>query len=81
MYASCLFGYYSGGDEMCNDCVRLWEELQKQEAISYGLRKRISSLKGELKYERQSKAKLLKEKKEATHYRNGQKRGRHGRNG
>lgn len=66
---------------MCNDCVRLYDDLQKQAAVMYGLRKRISSLKGELKYERQSKAKLLKEKKEQHHYRNGQKRGRYGRNG
>jgi hypothetical protein len=66
---------------MCNDCVRLYDELQSQSAIMYGLRKRISSLKGELKYERQSKAKLIKEKKKIDHYRNGQKRGARGRNG
>jgi hypothetical protein len=61
---------------MCNDCVRLYEELQKQESISYGLRKRITSLQGELRWERKEKAKLVKEKKEKLHYRNGQKRGR-----
>lgn len=64
---------------MCQDCERLFEELQKQEAISYGLRKRISALKGELRYERKEKAKLLKEKREQKkkqHYRNGQKRGK-----
>jgi hypothetical protein len=69
---------------MCVDCERLYLELQKQESISYGLRKRITSLKGELKYERVEKAKLLKEKRETRqrlHYRNGQKRGSHGRNG
>ena len=66
---------------MCNDCVRLYNELQKQEAVSYSLRKKISSLRGELKYERREKARLLKEKKESTHYRNGQKRGKFGRNG
>jgi hypothetical protein len=66
---------------MCNDCVRLYDELQKQAAVMYGLRKRISSLKGELKYERESKRKLLKEKKEQNHYKNGQKRGRHGHHG
>jgi hypothetical protein len=65
---------------MCNDCVRLHEELQKQAAISYGLRKRISALKGELKYERQSKAQLIKEKKERQHLRKGQKRSHYGRN-
>jgi hypothetical protein len=62
---------------MCNDCVRLYEELQKQESISYGLRKRITSLKGELRYERQQKSVLIKEAREKKqHYRNGQKRGR-----
>jgi hypothetical protein len=69
---------------MCQDCERLYEELKKQEAISYGLRKRISSLKGELRYERKEKAKLLKEKRELNqkqHYRNGQKRGHRGNHG
>lgn len=66
---------------MCADCERLHAELQKQAAIMYGLRKRISSLKGELKYERVEKAKLIKEKRHRDHYRNGQKRGSHGRNG
>lgn len=67
-----------------NDLERLYEELQKQEAIAYGLKKRISALKGELKHERQEKDKLLKElreKRKKEHYRNGQKRGSHGRNG
>jgi hypothetical protein len=63
---------------MCQDCARLYDELQKQEGISYGLRKRITSLKGELRWERQEKARLIKEarKGEKQHYRNGQKRGR-----
>jgi hypothetical protein len=63
---------------MCNDCERLYDELQKQEGISYGLRKRITSLKGELRFERQEKAKLQKELRHGKqqHYRNGQKRGR-----
>lgn len=67
-----------------DDLQRLYEELQKQEAIAYGLKKRISALKGELKHERQEKDKLLKElreKRKKEHYRNGQKRGSHGRNG
>jgi hypothetical protein len=58
--------------------------LQKQEGISYGLRKRITALKGELRYERKEKGKLLKELKEKRkhdHYRNGQKRGARGFNG
>ena len=66
---------------MCQDCQRLHEELQKQSAIMYGLRKRISSLKGELRYERQSKAQLIKEKKKKDLIRKGQKRGFYGRNG
>lgn len=69
---------------MCEDCVRLYDELQKQEGISYSLRKRITSLKGELRHERQEKGKLLKELKEKRkldHYRNGQKRGMRGMNG
>lgn len=70
---------------MCQDCQRLYDELQKQEAISYGLRKRISSLRGELKYERHSKNELLKElrQKRKQHLRKGQKRGAYnnGRNG
>lgn len=65
---------------MCQDCVRLHEELQSQSAIMYSLRKRISSLKGELRYERRSKALLIKEKKKKDPLRKGQKRGRYGRN-
>jgi hypothetical protein len=61
---------------MCQDCQRLHDELKKQQGIMYGLRKRISSLKGELRHERQEKAKLLKQTKEKQHYRNGRKRGR-----
>lgn len=66
---------------MCQDCQRLHEELQKQSAIMYGLRKRISSLKGELRYERKAKALLIKEKKKKEPLRKGQKRGKYGRNG
>jgi predicted RNase H-like nuclease (RuvC/YqgF family) len=67
-----------------NDMQRLHDELQKQQAIAYSLRKRITALKGELRYERQKNGKLeklLKEHKKKEHYRNGQKRGSHGRNG
>lgn len=66
---------------MCQDCERLHEELHKQAAVMFGLRKRITRLQGELRHERKEKAKLLKEKKEQQHYRNGQKRGKRGRNG
>lgn len=61
---------------MCQDCNRLHEELQKQAGIMYGLRKRITNLKGELKYERVKNAELVKENRQKQHYRNGQKRGR-----
>jgi hypothetical protein len=67
---------------MCADCERLYAELQKQESISYSLKKRITSLRGELRYERQEKGKLLKELKEnrrKEHYRNGRKRSSYGR--
>lgn len=68
-----------------DDVARLYAELQKQEAISYGLRKRVTSLQGELRHERQKNGKLIKELKEERkrkeHYRNGQKRGSYGRNG
>jgi hypothetical protein len=62
----------------------LYAELQKQESISYSLRKRITSLKSELRYERQKNGKLekeLREQKKRDHYRNGRKRGSYGRNG
>jgi hypothetical protein len=60
---------------MCNDCGRLHAELQKQSAEMYGLRKRITSLVGELKYERREKGKLIKEKKKGQkqHYKNGKR--------
>lgn len=68
---------------MCMDCPRLHEELQKQAGEMYGLRKRITNLQGELRYERKEKAKLIKEKKQGQkqHYKNGQKRGKYGFNG
>jgi hypothetical protein len=71
-------------DANIDDLERLYAELQKQEAIQFGLRKRITSLKNELRYERQKNGKLeklLKEHKKKDHYRNGQKRGKHGQNG
>jgi len=66
---------------MCEDCARLHEELQKQSAVMFSLRKCITRLQGELRHERREKAKVLKEKKEQQHYKNGQKRGKHGRHG
>jgi hypothetical protein len=60
---------------MCNDCARLHEELQKQSAIMYGMRKRITGLSNDLKYERREKDKLIKEKKKGQrqHYKNGKR--------
>jgi hypothetical protein len=69
---------------MCEDCTRLHEQLQIQAEEMFRLRKRITRLQGELKYERRKTAVLLKEKKDlkqSQHYRNGQKRGNRGRNG
>jgi hypothetical protein len=67
--------------ERCPGCDRLHEQLQQQSAEMYGLRKRITRLYGELRYERKSKAKIIKEKKEKEkqHVRKGQKRSRFGR--
>lgn len=64
---------------MCNDCTRLHEQLQQQSYEMYGLKRRIIRLRSELKKERREKDKILKEK-EKNHYRNGQKRGKFGRN-
>lgn len=67
---------------MCQDCERLYEELQKQESISFGLRRTISNLRGEVRYERREKEKLQKEmrKNRKPHLRKGQKRSHFGRN-
>lgn len=62
---------------MCNDCSVLHERLQKQSAEMYQLKRAITNLRGELKYERREKEKLLVEKKKKQHYRNGQKRSAH----
>lgn len=63
---------------MCNDCEVLHERLTLQADDLYRLKKTVSNLKGELRYERQARAKLIKEIKagKKQHYRNGQKRGR-----
>ena len=61
---------------MCNDCSVLHKRLQKLSFELYQVKKANSNLRGELKYERREKEKILKEKKKKQHYRNGQKRGR-----
>lgn len=62
---------------MCNDCAVLHERLQKLSGELYQLKKANSNLRGELKYERREKSKLIVEKKKKQHYRNGQKRSAH----
>lgn len=63
---------------MCMDCARLHDELQKHQGEMFALRKRITSLQSELRYERREKAKLIKDKKkeQKQHYKN-RKRGAH----
>lgn len=64
---------------MCNDCAVLYEKMKSQEREMYSMKKTITSLRGELRYERKEKEKLLKEKRQnrnKQHYRNGQKRGK-----
>lgn len=67
---------------MCNDCVRLHEQLQEQSATMFGLRRTISNLRGEVRYERREKEKLMKEmrKNRKPPLRKGQKRSNYGRN-
>jgi hypothetical protein len=69
--------------DMCRDCEKLHEQLQEQAGIMFGLRKTISNLRGEVRYERREKEKLIKEKKknQKPPLRKGQKRGKYGRNG
>lgn len=50
---------------MCMDCVRLHEELQKQQEEMFRLRNKITNLQGELKSTRYERRKLIKEKKQA----------------
>lgn len=66
---------------MCNDCVVLYEKMKSQEYQMWQMKRTIINLRGEVKYERREKEKLLKEKKEKIYYRNGQKRGHRGFNG
>jgi hypothetical protein len=67
---------------MCQDCVSLHEQLQKQSYEMYGLRQRIKHLRSDLKKERREKEKIIKsqQENEKLHYRNGRKRGKFGRN-
>jgi predicted DsbA family dithiol-disulfide isomerase len=59
---------------VCQDCAVLHERLQEMSHELFQVKRACTRLKGELRHERQERAKLLK--KEKQHYRNGQKRGR-----
>lgn len=64
---------------MCQDCEVLHERLQQQAGQMFQMRKAIVNLRGQLKYERREKEKILKDRRQEQkrqHYRNGQKRGR-----
>lgn len=61
---------------MCQDCSVLHDRLKEVNEELFKVKRANSRLKGEVRYERQAKSKLLKEQKEKHHYRNGQKRGR-----
>jgi peptidoglycan hydrolase CwlO-like protein len=61
---------------VCQDCAVLHDRLKELADEMYQVKKRCTRLQGELRHERQERAKLLKERKERQHYRNGQKRGR-----
>jgi hypothetical protein len=65
---------------ICNDCTRLYEQLHQQEYEMFGLKRRITQLRSELKKERREKEKILKDirQKTAPRLRKGQKRSRHG---
>lgn len=66
---------------MCNDCIVLHERLQQLSQELFQVKRANSNLNNELHEERRQKNKLIREKKKKQHYRNGQKRGKSGRNG
>lgn len=61
---------------MCVDCDVLHDRLKQMSGELFQVKRACTRLQGELRHERQAKVKLLKERKEKQHYRNGQKRGR-----
>jgi hypothetical protein len=63
---------------MCQDCVRLHEQLQQQSEEMFVFQRRIRNLQRQLKGERR-KLEHMRKKKEENHYRSGQKRSRFGR--
>ena len=75
------FDETKGSGDMCRDCEVLHERLQELSHELFQLKRANTKLKGDLRHERQEKAKLLKEKKQTQHYRNEEKRGRNGRHG
>lgn len=66
---------------MCQDCAVLYEKMKSQENEMYQLKNALRNKNAELRFERRQKEKILKEKKKVNHYKNGQKRGAHGRHG
>lgn len=65
---------------MCQDCERLYEQLQVNEHEMYVLRRAISNLRKDLKGERR-KNEHLRRNKDKQFIRKGQKRGHYGRKG
>lgn len=69
---------------MCNDCIVLHERLNQLSHELFQVKRANSNLQTELHEERRQKNKILREQKkqqDKQHYRNGQKRGKSGRNG
>lgn len=66
---------------MCEDCGVLHERLKEMSYELFQVKRACSNLQKDLRKERREKGKLVKDRKEQHHYRNGQKRGRNGRNG
>lgn len=64
---------------MCNDCVVLHEQLQQQNYQMWQMKRTIINLRGEIKYERKEKMKLVKEKRQRQKpkYKNGKRGTKH----
>lgn len=60
---------------MCSDCDTLHRKLKEQSHEMWTLRKTITKLRNELKYERKVKQQLIREKKkhQKQRYRNGKR--------
>lgn len=60
---------------MCQDCIVLHEKLQQQNYQMWQMKRAIINLRGEVKYERREKDKLIRERKknQKSHYKNGKR--------